>query len=154
MLSKRIKVLAMTVLAAWVLCNPTIQDDRYAPTAASLAAEKGSGEALKAGKKHWIGNDYYFIYSFDKKPQLGTVILKIELFAENGQKERSLEITGNADMPSMKGAHSSGHKPFKMNKKGDYLLPVNVVMPGDWEVELNFLEDKKVIYTGSVRFRV
>ncbi len=41
-----------------------------------------------------------------------------------------------------------------MNKKGDYLLPVNVVMPGEWEVVLNFLKDKKPIYTGSVRFNV
>jgi len=28
------------------------------------------------------------------------------------------------------------------------------VMPGDWEVVLNFSKDKKPIYTGSVRFNV
>jgi len=27
-------------------------------------------------------------------------------------------------------------------------------MPGEWEVVLNFLKDKKPIYTGSVRFNV
>jgi len=41
-----------------------------------------------------------------------------------------------------------------MNKKGDYLLPVNVVMPGEWEVVLNFHKDKKPIYTGRARFNV
>ena len=30
----------------------------------------------------------------------------------------------------MSGAHDSGEVPFKLNRKGDYLLPVNIVMPG------------------------
>jgi hypothetical protein len=107
-----------------------------------------------AGQKVWIGQEYYFIYSFDKKPQMGTVILKIQLFDKDGKRSTSLSITGDCGMPSMGSAHDSGSQPFKLNKKGDYLLPLNIVMPGEWEVKLNFLKEKKVIYYGSLKFKV
>jgi hypothetical protein len=107
-----------------------------------------------AGDKCPIGNDYYFKYSFDKKPQLGTVILKIELFNKDGQQETGLKIIGDSGMPSMKGHHDSGDVAFQLNKKGDYLLPVNVVMPGDWEVRLKFIKGDQVIYRGSIRFDI
>jgi hypothetical protein len=57
-------------------------------------------------------------------------------------------------MPEMKGAHDSGEVPFKLNKKGDYLLPVNVVMPGEWEVKLVFLKGKEPVYRGRITFKV
>jgi hypothetical protein len=107
-----------------------------------------------AGDKCPIGEDYYFKYSFDKKPQLGTVILKVELFNKEGQPVTDLKITGDSGMPSMKGHHDSGDVALQLNKKGDYLLPVNVVMPGDWEVKLKFFKDQQVIYRGSIRFDI
>ncbi len=107
-----------------------------------------------AGKKCPIGEDYYFIYSFDKKPQLGTIILKVELFDKAGQRVTDLKIIGDSGMPSMKGHHDSGDVEFKLNKKGDYLLPVNIVMPGDWEVKLKFLKGEAIIYRGSIRFDI
>jgi len=57
-------------------------------------------------------------------------------------------------MPSMRGAHDSGEVAFKLNKAGDYLLPVNVVMPGDWEVRLTFSRNGSVIFRGKVTFDV
>lgn len=107
-----------------------------------------------AGEKCWIGKEYYFIYSFDKKPKMGTVILKIQVFDQAGKRDTSMEITGNSGMPSMRGAHDSGDVSFQLNKRGDYLLPINIVMPGEWEVTLHFLKDKKPIYSGSFRFHV
>lgn len=107
-----------------------------------------------AGEKCWIGKEYYFIYSFDKKPKMGTVILKIQVFNQAGKRDTSMEITGNSGMPSMRGAHDSGDVSFQLNKRGDYLLPINIVMPGEWEVTLHFLKDKKPIYSGSFRFHV
>jgi hypothetical protein len=106
------------------------------------------------GNKCPIGEDYYFKYSFDKKPQLGTIILKVELFNKAGQQVTDLKITGDSGMPSMKGHHDSGDVAFQLNKKGDYLLPVNVVMPGDWEIKLKFLQGEQVIYRGSIRFDI
>jgi len=107
-----------------------------------------------ADKKCNIGKDYYFTYSFDKKPQLGTVILKIEVFSKDGNKDTGLSITGNSGMPSMNGHHDSGDLGFKLNKKGDYLLPVNIVMPGGWEVKLIFNKDGQAIYRGGIRFDI
>jgi predicted metalloprotease len=54
----------------------------------------------------------------------------------------------------MKGAHETGDRPFKLSKKGDYLLPIDIVMPGDWEIRLTLLKDGKVIFRGSYQFDV
>jgi len=154
MLGKTTKLVIIVAIASWAISNSTLQECTVFSTSEVLGADKNTGPVLKAGQKHWIGEQYYFIYDFDKKPQMGTIIVKVQVFSKDGKQDSSLEITGSADMPSMKGAHSSGEQLFKLNKKGDYLLPVNVVMPGEWEVVLNFLKDKKPIYTGSVRFNV
>lgn len=106
------------------------------------------------GKKVSIGNDYYFIYSFDKKPKLGTVIMKVEIFTKEGKKDTSFEAKADAGMPSMKGSHDTGDRPFKLSKKGDYLLPINIVMPGDWEIRLILLKEGKVIFKGRYQFDV
>jgi hypothetical protein len=106
------------------------------------------------GKKVFIGNDYYFIYGFDKKPKLGTVIMKVEIFTKEGKKDTFMEVKADAGMPSMKGAHETGEQPFKLSKKGDYLLPINIVMPGDWEIRLTLLKEGKVIFRGSYQFDV
>ncbi len=154
MLGKMLKNLLVIAIASWAISSSTLQDCHVFSTCEVLGADKSTGPLLKAGQKHWIGEEYYFIYNFDKKPQMGTIIMKVQVYAKDGKQDSSLEITGNADMPSMKGAHGTGEQIFKLNKKGDYLLPVNVVMPGEWEVVLNFLKDKKPVYTGSVRFNV
>jgi len=119
---------------------------------------KGKADAYpllpKAGEKCWINGDHYLIYEFDKKPQMGTIILKIQVFTKDGKQNSSFDIVGDSGMPSMKGAHDAGLQAFKLNKKGDYLLPVNVVMPGEWEIRINVVKEKENLYSGSIRFRV
>lgn len=154
MLGKIAKLIGIIAVASWAISSSASHECGVFSTSEVFGADKSAGPALKAGQKHWIGDEYYFIYDFDKRPQIGTIIIKIQVFTKDGKQDNSLEITGSSDMPSMRGAHSTGDKPFKLNKKGDYLLPVNVVMRGDWEVVFNFLKDKKPIYTGSVRFHV
>jgi hypothetical protein len=106
------------------------------------------------GKKVPIGGDYYLIYGFDKKPKLGTVIMKVEIFTKAGKKDTSFEVKADAGMPSMKGAHETGDRPFTLSKKGDYLLPVNIVMPGNWEIRLTVLKKGEVIFRGSHQFDI
>ncbi len=65
--------------------------------------DKNTVPVLKAGQKHWIGDESYFVYTFDKKPQIGTIIMKIQVFSKDGKQDSSLEITGSADMPLMRG---------------------------------------------------
>ena len=125
-------------------------------TAAGSAVEKAPVYAPMPGpgKKIPIEGGYYLIYSFDKKPKLGMVIMKVEIFTGEGKKYTSLEAKGDAGMPSMKGAHETGDRPFTVSKKGDYLLPVNIVMPGDWEIRLTLLKEGKVIFRGRYNFDV
>ena len=106
------------------------------------------------GKKVQLGDGNYLIYKFDKQPKLGTVIVKVEIFNSTDKKDTSLEITGDAGMPSMRGAHDTGDKPFVLSNKGAYLLPVNIVMPGEWEIKLTVKKAGKVIFRGSHRFDV
>jgi hypothetical protein len=106
------------------------------------------------GKKVPIGDGYYLIYGFDKRPKMGTVIMKVEIFTAQGIKDTSFQVKADAGMPSMKGAHETGDKPFSLSKKGDYLLPIPIVMPGDWEIRLSVLKDGKVIWRGRYNFDV
>jgi hypothetical protein len=106
------------------------------------------------GKKVPLGDGYYLIYGFDKKPKLGTAIMKVEIFTANGKKDTSFEVKADAGMPSMKGAHETGDKTFALSKKGDYLLPIPIVMPGDWEVRFTFSKNGKVVLRGRYNFDV
>jgi len=106
------------------------------------------------GKKVSVGSDYYLIYGFDKKPKLGTVIVKVEIFTKDGKKDTSFEVKADAGMPSMKGAHDTGERLLKLSKKGDYLGPIDIVMPGDWEIRLTVSKEGKVIFRGSYQFDV
>jgi len=111
-------------------------------------------DLAKSGKKCWIGEVNYFTWEFDKTPKMGTSILIIKLYDRDGKRVTDVAVTGQSDMPSMRGAHDSGEIAFKNNKAGDYLLPVNVVMPGDWEVRLTFSRNGIVIFRGKVTFDV
>lgn len=106
------------------------------------------------GRKVPIGNGGHLIYGFDQKPKMGVVIMKVEVYAADGKRDTSLEVLADSGMPSMRGAHETGDQPFKLSKKGDYLLPVNIVMPGDWEIRLTVRKGGKVIFRGSHRFDV
>jgi hypothetical protein len=124
--------------------------------AAGSAVEKAPVYAPMPGpgKKVPIEGGYYLIYGFDKKPKLGTIIMKVEIFTAEGKKDTSFEVKGDADMPSMKGAHATGERPFMVSKKGDYLLPIPIVMPGDWEIGLTVSKVGKVIFRGRYNFDV
>jgi hypothetical protein len=106
------------------------------------------------GKKVSLPGGFYLIYGFDKKPKLGTVIVKVEIFSKDGKKDTSFVVKGDSGMPSMRGHHDMGEQPFQLSKKGDYLLPINIVMPGDWEIRLTFIKDGKVQFQGSYQFDV
>jgi len=106
------------------------------------------------GKKNKIDETTSFTWEFVQKPKLGPAILKIQLFDRDGTRRTDLAIIGRSDMPSMRGAHDSGDAAFKLNKKGDYLLPVNIVMPGDWEVLLTFKNGDAVVFRGRIAFNV
>ena len=151
--------LLVLALAAGSLAQqkPTIikpTPGKIPPWAGALTQEPVYTDLPGPGKKCWIGDSLYFTYKFDKKPKLGTAILKVQLFDKKGARITNLDVVGISGMPSMGSAHDSGEVPFKLNKKGDYLLPVNVVMPGEWEVKLVFMKDKALVFRGRITFKV
>ena len=104
-------------------------------------------------KRCKMPDGHTFTYKFDKKPKIGVAVLKVVLYNKQGVKDKTFQITGLSGMPSMGNAHDF-EAPFKINKKGEYLLPVNLVMPGEWEVKLTFKKDGKAVYYGAFTFRV
>jgi hypothetical protein len=106
------------------------------------------------GKKVKINGDYSFTYEFSQRPQMGTIILIIRVTDRRSDQVLPFKITGRSDMPSMRGAHDSGDVEFKTNRGNNYLLPVNIVMPGDWEVRVTFSLNDTAVFHGSIRFDV
>jgi hypothetical protein len=156
---KRWSVILVLLVAISSFLLPIYAESQHShkPVAGSVASasepERISPMA-EPGKKVPVGTDYYLQYGFDKKPKLGTVIMKVEIFTKEGKKDTSFEVKADAGMPSMRGAHETGDQTFKLSKKGEYLLPINLVMPGEWEVRLTVLKEGKVIFKGSHRFDV
>ena len=137
------------VLAALTLtCLPL-----YAGSPTTSAEKAAFTPMPEPGKKVPIGNGSYLIYGFDKQPKMGMVILKIQVYAGEGNKDTSLSIIVDSWMPSMP-TMQGGHDTCKISKKGDYLVPVNISMSGDWEIKLTIMKDQKVIYRGSHKFDV
>lgn len=144
----------MKKFMVWFLCALIISITAPLPVAASPAAAPQAEyqNLAKPGKKIPLGSDYYFTYGFDKPPKLGTAIMRVEIFDRAGKPDRSFVVKGDVDMPSMRGAHSSGDKNFSLSSKGVYLLPVRLVMPGDWEFRFTFVKNGKQVLRGAYLF--
>ena len=159
--SKISRMIPLILLALAILCFPLqagSQEGHQHHMKADEAAESGRVPVYatmpEPGKKVPIGNDSYLIYGFDKKPKMGMSIMKVEVYTPDGKRDTSLEILADSGMPSMRGAHETGDQSFKLSRKGEYLLPINIVMPGDWEIRLTIKKDGKVIFRGSYKFDV
>jgi len=132
MLGKIAKLIGIIAVASWAISSSALHECGVFSTSEVFGADKSAGPALKAGQKHWIGRSIISSMTFDKRPQIGTIIIKIQVFTKDGKQDSSLEITGSSDMPSMR-VLTPQRISRSVKQKGDYLLPVNVVMPGDWE---------------------
>jgi hypothetical protein len=106
----------------------------------------------KPGTKVPIDANCHFTYGFVKEPKIGTAIMRVEVFTRDGKRDTSFLVKGDADMPSMRGAHSAGEKEFSLSGNGVYLLPVRLVMPGDWEIRFTFVKDGRVVFRGAYLF--
>jgi hypothetical protein len=128
--------------------------DATAKTALQQVQTPEFSELPGPGKNCRIDDDFHFTYEFTEKPRMGTAILRVRVFDRDGNQSTAFTVLSRYDMPSMAGAHDSGEQEFKLNKKGDYLLPVNIAMPGEWEVKLTFKRGDSVVFRGAFRFDV
>lgn len=144
-------VLAMMLpIAIWAQCGSCDKHDSKGK------AEVKSNMKSLAGynKVNWIDENHYFTYSFDKKPKMGVAILKVKVYDKAKKPNQSFEVFADADMPSMKGAHSTGDVKLKANKKGELLVPINFVMPGEWLVELKFNKGGNQVFCGCFNVKI
>ena len=133
--------------------------DKKAAMTASMGLVPRSGPAAtatarlpKPGEKIPLDAGHTFVYGFTERPKLGTAIMRVEIFTLDGARDTSFDVTGDADMPSMRGAHATGGQEFKRSAKGTYLLPVRLVMPGTWEVTLTFRSQGRTVLRGIHSF--
>jgi hypothetical protein len=157
MIRSRKNIIILLILSAFIVsCSPLHagsrkENDKKAGAAVTQASD---GVTMpEPGKKVSIGNDKYLIYGFTKRPTMGIEIIKIQVYDSMGKKDTSLTIVADSWMPSMPGMHS-GHYTSQLSNKGDYLTPVDITMPGDWEVKLTVMKDGKVLFRGSYKFDV
>jgi hypothetical protein len=152
-----------SLMAAFVLCLMAFGPAAFAADAAKQTAGAGHAKAAddkdfqklpKPGEKVPLGADHYFIYGFNKPPKMGAAIMKVEIFTQAGKQDTSFTVKGDLDMPSMRGAHSTGEKKFTLSKNGAYLLPSNIVMPGDWEFRFTFEKNGKTVFRGAYPFDI
>ena len=144
----------MKRFALWVgiVLSLGVSAARLVAAAPAPTAKAGYQLLAKPGEKIALDSDSYFIYGFEKQPKLGVAIMKVEIFNRNGKRDTSYIVKGDADMPSMRGAHSNGEKAYSLSAKGAYLKPVRLVMPGDWEVTFVFEKNGKVVLRGAYLF--
>lgn len=150
-----IRMTASLLSVLWFLSVPAVLRPASSDAPAQSATEEAEFKLIPGpGKRVALDGGLHFTCEFSEKPKMGMIILKIQVFDAKKKKVAPLAVTGRSDMPSMRGAHDSGEQEFKLNKKNDYLLPVNVVMPGEWEVRLTFLRDGKAVFRGRLLFHV
>jgi YHS domain-containing protein len=141
--------------ASWEGLSPEEKDKKLATgtTAEEKVVKPDDYRPLpKPGKQVRLDSDRYFVYGFDKPPKLGTAIMKVQVFTNDGRRDTTCTVLGDVDMPSMRGAHTTGNREFARSAKGVYLLPVSLVMPGDWEFRFTFLYHGKTALRGAYLF--
>lgn len=117
------------------------------------AAQAGPAVLAAPGEKISLPGGGWFTWEFAEKLKLGTVIVKVKAFNADGSRNLSYSIVGESGMPSMR-YHDSGPVDFRQNKRGDYLLPVDVVMPGEWQLTINVKAGEQGVYEGQVIFNI
>lgn len=115
---------------------------------------KDGGDLHGSSGKHYMKDGDYFVYGFDKDPKMGTVILKIQVFDDKVIKDSSYDIYGYLSMTAMPEMNGGSDKKFLLNKKGDYLCPFDITMPGEWGMKLKFIKGGKQIHEESLKFNI
>ncbi|GFO57062.1 hypothetical protein GMSM_40690 [Geomonas sp. Red276] len=141
------RTLILAVLAL-VLAAGTITPCHATPAAPPQAYK----QLPKPGTRIPLDANHVFTYGFAAAPKIGTSIMRVEIFTLDGKRDTSFTVKGDADMPSMRGAHASGDQPFVLSNKGVYLLPIRLPMPGDWEIRLTFGKNGKTVLRGAYLF--
>ena len=106
------------------------------------------------GKKVLLDKNTWYTYGFTKKTKIGANTLKVNIMDKAKKSVNTYQVLVSYDMPSMKGMHAQNDVPMQVNRAGNYLLPLNFVMPGVWQVDLKFMQGKTVVSKGSFLLKI
>lgn len=137
--------LTLSLAAFMAACGGKESPAPASPAAPGTLAAQDERMALPDGG--------WFTWRFTEKPKLGTPIARVQVFDKAGVQAAGYEVIGEYGMPSMR-YHDSGPVRFQLNKKGDYLLPVNIVMAGEWELKIRIMKGKEKLHEGAVLFTI
>ena len=113
----------------------------------------GCGTFQSSGSGTSTSGDYILKYDWPEKPRVGTYTLRVNLTDKEGAPVEGAEVVASYDMPSMRGAHDTTET-MKQNARGDYLLPILFVMPGDWEIVLSARKDGQEIAALTIQLDI
>ena len=105
-------------------------------------------------KAQWISKDYYVEYDWNKTPKIGTSILSVKVFDKSKKPVTDLAITADVNNTSQKDTKATGDIALKPNKKGEFIVPVNFVSQGNWEIQLRFAKGDKALSNASIRVEI
>jgi len=108
----------------------------------------------KAGKSVKLPDGNEFTWEFNNKVKLGPNVLSVSINDQKNLNLKNYTVKANLDMPSMKGAHSSGSKKLNLNKKNNFVGPYDFVMRGDWEICIEIFYNDKPIYKGKYIYNI
>lgn len=144
-------LIATALLASFSACGS--KEPPPQERSAAVPARSGPAVLPAQGDRISLPDGGWFTWEFTEKPKIATVIAKVKVFASDGSRAASYGVIGEYGMPSMR-YHDSGPVEFKLNKRGDYLLPVEIVMPGEWQLTIRVKDEKEVIYEGQLLFGI
>lgn len=101
-----------------------------------------------------INDQYTMSYAFAEKPKMGSSVLKVTVFDGKGNQSTDLNVMIGYDMPAMRGHHGLGSVLVSPNKNNVYLLPVEFVMPGKWEITLIFSKNNQTLHTETMEIDI
>lgn len=135
------------IIASLVLLPILAEHCGNCPSATAEAkntSQTSNATILHPKKSLGLYDNHTVSFQWDKSPNIGNRVLFVNIRDKKNRLSDDFTVTANAYMPSMRGAHDTGDKPLKLNKKNQYAIPVHFMMLGGWEIELKFSKDGKL----------
>jgi hypothetical protein len=111
-----------------------------------------AGTACSKGEKEGIAvsGEYTIKYAWPKKPDVGFSTLKVNLFDKEGKPVEDAAIAARYAMLTMS-CCAGVTDAMKRNNKGDFLIPLQFTMRGEWEITLSITKDEAEIASQTIK---
>ncbi len=123
----------------------------YAETETAESTPPEAELISRANRIHSINDDYYVTYNWASRPGIGANVLVVKLFDKENNQVQDLDITAESYMPGMSCCPAFGEQVLRLNRNGDYLVPITFTMLGVWAIILSFGNEDEQLATKANR---